>query len=77
MDHPHIHCIVTGGGLSADGGRWVPCRKGSDCSNRRREDTGQCRPNRVIPSDTMNLYYLTRTSRNQKYDSYFKSWIKK
>ena len=28
MDHPHIHCIVTGGGLSADGGRWVPCRKG-------------------------------------------------
>lgn len=28
MDHPHIHCIVTGGGLSADGGRWVRCRKG-------------------------------------------------
>jgi hypothetical protein len=28
MDHPHVHCIVTGGGLSPDGGRWVPCRKG-------------------------------------------------
>jgi hypothetical protein len=28
MDHPHIHCIVTGGGLSPDGDRWVPCRKG-------------------------------------------------
>jgi hypothetical protein len=28
MDHPHIHCIVTGGGLSPDGGRWVSCRKG-------------------------------------------------
>jgi len=28
MDHPHIHCIVTGGGLSADGDRWVPCRNG-------------------------------------------------
>jgi hypothetical protein len=28
MDHPHIHCIVTGGGLSSDGGRWVSCRKG-------------------------------------------------
>ena len=28
MDHPHLHCIVTGGGLSADGGRWVSCRKG-------------------------------------------------
>jgi hypothetical protein len=28
MDHPHIHCIVTGGGLSPDGTRWLPCRKG-------------------------------------------------
>jgi hypothetical protein len=28
MDHPHIHCIVTGGGLSADGNHWVSCRKG-------------------------------------------------
>jgi len=27
MDHPHIHCIVTGGGLSSDGSRWVSCRK--------------------------------------------------
>jgi hypothetical protein len=28
MDHPHVHCIVTGGGLSSDGGRWVSCCKG-------------------------------------------------
>ena len=28
MAHPHIHCIVTGGGLSPDGDRWVSCRKG-------------------------------------------------
>jgi hypothetical protein len=28
MDHPHIHCIVTGGGLSSDGNRWISCRKG-------------------------------------------------
>jgi len=28
MDHPHIHCIVTGGGLSPDGNRWVSSRKG-------------------------------------------------
>jgi hypothetical protein len=28
MDHPHIYCIVTGGGLSSDGNRWVSCRKG-------------------------------------------------
>jgi hypothetical protein len=27
MDHPHIHCIVTGGGLSSKRGRWVSCRK--------------------------------------------------
>jgi len=23
MDHPHIHCVVTGGGLSPDGSRWI------------------------------------------------------
>lgn len=25
--HPHVHCIVTGGGLSLDGRRWVRARK--------------------------------------------------
>jgi hypothetical protein len=25
--HPHLHCVVPGGGLSSDGSRWVPCRK--------------------------------------------------
>jgi hypothetical protein len=24
--HPHVHCIVPGGGLSPDGARWVSCR---------------------------------------------------
>jgi hypothetical protein len=24
--HPHVHCIVTGGGLSPDGAQWVPTR---------------------------------------------------
>jgi len=28
MDHPHLHCIVTGGGLSPDKNRWVSSRKG-------------------------------------------------
>jgi hypothetical protein len=28
MDHPHVHCIVTGGGLSTDRSSWVSCRKG-------------------------------------------------
>ncbi|MBW1667383.1 MAG: IS91 family transposase [Deltaproteobacteria bacterium] len=27
MDHPHLHCIVTGGGLSPDGKKWIPCKK--------------------------------------------------
>jgi hypothetical protein len=26
--HPHLHCIVPGGGLSLDGARWVACRAG-------------------------------------------------
>ena len=26
--HPHLHCVVPGGGLSAAGDRWVRCRKG-------------------------------------------------
>lgn len=26
--HPHLHCVVPGGGLSADGSRWVACRPG-------------------------------------------------
>ena len=26
--HPHVHCIVPGGGLSLDGTRWVACRPG-------------------------------------------------
>jgi hypothetical protein len=27
MDHPHVHCIVPGGGLSRDGQRWIFPRK--------------------------------------------------
>ena len=26
--HPHIHCIVPGGGISLDGKNWVACRPG-------------------------------------------------
>src|ERR1700747_1404365 len=28
LHHPHLHCVVTGGGLSADGSRWISCRDG-------------------------------------------------
>src|SRR5271169_293735 len=24
--HPHLHCVVPGGGISPDGTRWIPCR---------------------------------------------------
>jgi hypothetical protein len=27
MDHPHLHCVVTGGGLSFDGERWIHTKK--------------------------------------------------
>ncbi|GLS22975.1 hypothetical protein GCM10007874_59950 [Labrys miyagiensis] len=26
--HPHVHCIIPGGGLSPDGKRWISCRPG-------------------------------------------------
>jgi hypothetical protein len=26
--HPHLHCVVPGGGISPDRTRWVPCRPG-------------------------------------------------
>src|SRR5215469_15428945 len=25
LAHPHLHCVVPGGGLSADHRRWIPC----------------------------------------------------
>ena len=28
LHHPHLHCVVTGGGLSADGSQWISCRDG-------------------------------------------------
>lgn len=26
--HPHVHCVVPGGGLSPDGTRWIACKPG-------------------------------------------------
>ena len=28
LHHPHLHCVVPGGGLSADGKQWISCRPG-------------------------------------------------
>jgi hypothetical protein len=28
LHHPHLHCVVPGGGISPDGRRWVACRPG-------------------------------------------------
>lgn len=25
--HPHVHCVVPGGGISPDAGRWISCRE--------------------------------------------------
>jgi hypothetical protein len=27
--HPHLHCVVPGGGISPDGSRWIACHKSS------------------------------------------------
>src|SRR5438874_6013897 len=26
MHHPHLHCVVSGGGLSSDGNEWIPSK---------------------------------------------------
>jgi Putative transposase/Transposase zinc-binding domain len=28
LHHPHLHCVVAGGGLSPDGNHWISCRPG-------------------------------------------------
>jgi hypothetical protein len=28
LHHPHLHCLVPGGGIAADGSRWIACRPG-------------------------------------------------
>src|ERR1700719_1123248 len=28
LHHPHLHCLVPGGGIAPDGKSWVPCRPG-------------------------------------------------
>ena len=28
LHHPHVHCVVPGGGIAADGSRWIGCRPG-------------------------------------------------
>jgi hypothetical protein len=27
LHHPHLHCVVPGGGISPDGTRWIACRQ--------------------------------------------------
>jgi hypothetical protein len=28
LAHPHLHCVIPGGGMSPDGKRWIHCRDG-------------------------------------------------
>jgi len=37
LDHPHLHCIVTGGGLSEDGQRWVLPKKAKKKNGKRKK----------------------------------------
>ncbi len=30
LHHPHLHCVVPGGGLSPDGSRWISCKPKRD-----------------------------------------------
>jgi len=31
LHHPHLHCVVPGGGISPDGTRWISCRPDFSC----------------------------------------------
>ncbi len=46
--HPHVHCVVPGGGLSSDGEHWVSCCPGFflpvDVLSTGAEDRGGARP---------------------------------
>lgn len=44
--HPHLHCVVPGGGISLDGDHWVACRPGFFL------------PVRVLSERFRNLYLL-------------------
>lgn len=37
LDHPHLHCIVTGGGLSDDGQQWVLPKKAKKKNGKRKK----------------------------------------
>jgi hypothetical protein len=55
--HPHLHCVVPGGGLGPDGTKWIPCRKYSFFL-----------PVRVLSRRFRNLFllYLRRAFRDRK-----------
>jgi hypothetical protein len=29
LHHPHLHCVVPGGGIAPNSARWIPCRRSS------------------------------------------------
>jgi len=39
--HPHVHCLVSGGGISEDGTKWHPARR-TWTERLRRGEPGQC-----------------------------------
>ena len=35
VHHPHLHCVIPGGGLANDGSGWVACRPGLEMATRK------------------------------------------
>ena len=50
LHHPHLHCLVPGGGISPDGERWIACRpaSGGKAAVRQRPGTAKVRPERTF-----------------------------
>ena len=56
LDHPHIHCVVPGGGLSMNKKKWINCKKGFFISVKRLS----------VLFRGKFLYYLKRYYKNNK-----------
>ena len=63
MFHPHLHCVVPGGGLSPDGDRWVSAVRASSCPcARSRAYSVACFSSRCSrPSTPVNCISLPRS----------------
>ncbi len=63
--HPHLHCVVPGGGIGPDGASWIGCRKQSFFL-----------PVKVLGSRFRNLFltYLRKAFRGRQTDASTERW---